>query len=62
MENDERVSRAEAALEEYYSDEDACLRDLLADLMHWAASKGVDFFDELRIAEGTYAEEGGGHI
>ena len=32
-------------------------RDLLADLMHYADTYGLDFYDELRIARDNYLEE-----
>ena len=54
--NDIRAERAEAALAEYGSDDEA-LRDILSDLMHWADRKGVDFSEELAFAEGHYEAE-----
>jgi len=33
------------------------LRDLLADLMHWSAAKGLDFDNELRVGRDNYREE-----
>ncbi len=33
------------------------LRDLLADLMHWAVARDFDFDDELRIARDHHAAE-----
>lgn len=33
------------------------LRDLLADLRHYADAKDIDFFDEDRVAHDNYGEE-----
>ena len=48
--------------EENYGDEfhQLVVRDMLADLMHYADSVGVDFRYELGIAEDHYKEEKSG--
>lgn len=38
-------------------DRDNSLRDLLANLMHWADEQGEDFDDALRVARMNYAAE-----
>jgi hypothetical protein len=59
----ESIGRASAALSNYNGAE-SDLRDLLSDLMHYAAAQGMDFDDELRIARDNFdaerAEENGG--
>ena len=37
----ERIARSEKALEPYTDADDANLRDLLADLMHWSQAQGA---------------------
>ena len=61
--NEARACRA-ADVVQFYGDQhgtdpDAPCRDLLADLMHWADTYGVDFHDELRIATNHYNTEMG---
>ena len=66
--NAERAASADAALKAYMSrtscDCEACLADLLVDLMHWADQCGIGFEGELYRARSHYAaelaEEGGG--
>jgi len=65
MPDSQRSSWAEVALIAYgaakYEDvgDEADFRDLLADLMHLARARGLDFEDELRIAAGHFDEEAG---
>jgi hypothetical protein len=54
----ERAASADAALKAYMSrtscDCEACLSELLRDLMHWADAARVDFASELRRARFDY--------
>lgn len=40
-----------------YDEEETAIRDCLADMMHWCVRKGIDFSEELAIAEGHYEAE-----
>lgn len=57
----DRINRAYQILGNYVelggTDQEAALRDLLADLMHWATANKVDFPNELRIAFDNYEAE-----
>ncbi len=62
----DRIAAAEAAIERYlahkgddYREEPArtTLRDVLADLMHWADEQHVDFNPALGMAEDHFASE-----
>jgi hypothetical protein len=58
----DRASYSADALEAYCAAkgddmDESTLRDLLADLMHYSASNGVDFDNELCIARINYEEE-----
>lgn len=39
------------------ADQHDALADLLADMMHWADTQGLDFDHELRRARGYYEDE-----
>jgi hypothetical protein len=53
------INRAASALQNYaaITDEDFILRDLLADLRHWARKNQVDYAFEDSRAEQTYLQE-----
>lgn len=59
--NEKRAARARVALRAYgqtaYVAPDALVRDLLADLMHQCAHKGVDFDEELSAARDNFTAE-----
>lgn len=54
--NEDRALRAQSALK-YYTDGALDQSDLLADLMHYCTTKGIEFDDELSIARGNYTAE-----
>jgi NTP pyrophosphatase (non-canonical NTP hydrolase) len=57
-EQDMRIARAAKALwASEYEDSKEEIRDLLADLMHYADCYAIDFDDELRIARDHHAAE-----
>ncbi len=65
--NHERVDRASDIIESYKSrvtGEDAatCLRDVLADLMHFARANRLNFEDELVVARAHFDEEMSGRV
>lgn len=59
----DRASRGNTALSAWVNeagdqgDDETNLRDLLADLMHFADAMGIDFHDQVRIAGDNYAGE-----
>ena len=57
----ERAASADAALKAYISrtssDCEACVGDLLADLMHWCDGCGLSFAEALHCAQYNYAIE-----
>jgi len=59
--NASRATRAQIALWAYQGGDrlspDEALRDLLSDLMHWAAKNNVYFENELDTAERNFAFE-----
>lgn len=59
--NASRARSAGVALEEFHhqtgADVEDAVSDLLANLMHWCDRAGQDFQQQLRRAEGHYAEE-----
>lgn len=60
----ERISRIDRVVRRYAEqanqteeDDQTNLRDILADLMHWAGSKGLDFNNELCVGWNNYLDE-----
>ncbi|MFI5093748.1 MAG: hypothetical protein ACHQIK_09925 [Candidatus Acidiferrales bacterium] len=63
--NQERVDRAADIIEDYQSrvtgeDSATCLRDVLADLMHFARANRLNFEDELATARNYFDDERNG--
>jgi hypothetical protein len=61
-ENQERVNRASCIIDGYKSrvtgeDAGTCLRDVLADLMHFARAKRLNFEEELATALTYFQDE-----
>ena len=57
-----RIHAAKAALRAHakhakHKADEISVRDMLADVMHYCASKGIEFAHELSIAEHFYLEE-----
>lgn len=52
-----KVLRTDPHIVELYDTEEIVLTDLLADLMHWADSRGVNWDRVHDIASETYQEE-----
>lgn len=63
LSTNDRASRGNTALSAWVNeagdqgDDETNLRDLLADLMHFADAIGIDFHNQVRIAGDNYAEE-----
>lgn len=60
--NHQRTLWAQAAIDGFRNatgdcEDEADLRDLLADLMHWAKAHNVDFEDELGVARRNFESE-----
>jgi len=59
--NDIRAHRARVAIDVYLGlpgvDPDCPIRDLLADMMHFCVSRGIDFDRELKLAVGNFEAE-----
>jgi hypothetical protein len=53
----ERIARCEKAFAPYADTDEANLRDLLADLMHWSKRKGQSFDDALEMARSHFHHE-----
>lgn len=55
--NRDRAARLDEILPLYPEDQHTNAIDLLADLMHWCATNGVDFEDTLRVARTHFLAE-----
>ena len=55
--NQTRAEQAATVLNNYAPEPETVLRDLLADLMHYAEQNDFDFEYELEVARGHFNEE-----
>jgi len=56
------LAKVQSAIEHGLVDEeDSVVRDTLANLMHWCEDKGIDFSNEMRIAQEFFDAEVEGH-